>query len=273
MDSRDNLVQQLGQQLGVTVVAGPNNTLDVYTTGGAVLVDGGSSANLTATSGSYGGGSLSIIYQPTGQDITASLSGGTIGGIISSQAQGRRGAEFGGRARRRARRRSTRSNRSASTSTGRSVPPVLGRRADRACRATSNTGSGTLSATITNTGAFIPGNYIVTKTASGYQATNTATGQVSALGNGPSLSLDGMTLAVSGTINIGDSFEVEPTATAAQTLKVANTDPSAIAAASPYVATPGSNLGNVTAGAFSAAASGSLPPARRSCRRAISART
>jgi flagellar hook-associated protein 1 FlgK len=85
-----------------------------------------------------------------------------------------------------------------------------------------------------------------------------ATGQVSALGNGPNLSLDGMTLTVSGTINVGDSFEVEPTATAAQTLKVIQTNPSAVAAASPYVASPGNNLGNVTAGAFSAATSGSL---------------
>ena len=68
-----------------------------------------------------------------------------------------------------------------------------------------------------------------------------------------------MTLSVSGTINTGDLFTVEPTAHAAQTLTVAMTDPSRVAAALPYVATPGANLGNVTASAFSAAASGSLP--------------
>ena len=124
--------------------------------------------------------------------------------------------------------------------------------------AASNTGSGTLTAAITNTNAFTPGNYIVAKTASGYQATDTATGQVSALGNGPTLGLDGMSVAVSGTINTGDSFELEPTASAAQTLAVTATDPGAIAAAAAYVATPGNNLGNVTAGAFSAAASSSL---------------
>jgi flagellar hook-associated protein 1 FlgK len=74
MDNLDNLVQQLGQEIGVTVTAGPSNTLDVYTTAGAVLVNGGTSANLVATSGSYGGGSVSVVYQPTGQNITASLS-------------------------------------------------------------------------------------------------------------------------------------------------------------------------------------------------------
>ena len=41
-------------------------------------------------------------------------------------------------------------------------------------------------------------------------------------------------------------------------MTVATTDPRTIAAALPYVASPGGNFGNVTAGAFSAATSGSL---------------
>ena len=258
MDNLDNLVQQLGQEIGVTVTAGPSNTLDVYTTAGAVLVNGGTSANLVATSGSYGGGSVSIVYQPTGQNITASLSGGTVGGLISAQSQfvaaqnsvGGLAVALAGAV-------------NTQQSLGLDLNGALGTAlfsvsGPTVVGATSNTGSGTLNATLANSDTFVPGNYIVTKTASGYQAANMATGQVSALGNGPNLSLDGMTLTVSGTINVGDSFEVEPTATAAQTLKVIQTNPSAVAAASPYVASPGNNLGNVTAGAFSAATSGSL---------------
>jgi len=259
MDNRDSLVQQLGQELGITVVAGPDNTLNIFTTGGASLVAGGSSSNLVVTSGSYGSSTLSVAYQPTGQDIGASLSGGTIGGIVGSQAQFVAAQNaLGGIA----------AALAAAVNTQQSLgldlngalggalfsvggPTVL---ADQ-----SNTGSGTLTASIANTNAFTPDDFIVAKTASGFEATNTATGQVTALGNGPTFSLDGMTLAVSGTINVGDSFEVAPTATAAQTLAVTTTNPSAIAAASPYVATAGSNLGNVTASAFSAAASGSLP--------------
>jgi flagellar hook-associated protein 1 len=258
MDSRDNLVQQLGQELGVTVIAGPANSLDVYTAGGTVLVDGASSANLIATSGAYGGTSLSILYQPTGQDITANLSGGTIGGLISSQTQATAAQNsVGGLAAALA------SALNEQQSLGLNLNGALGTSlfsvgAPRVLAATSNTGSGTLVAAITDTSAFAPGNYIITKTASGYEATDPATGQASALGNGPSLTLDGMTLTVSGTINTGDSFELEPTATAAQTLQLTTADPNAIAAASAYVATPGSNLGNVMAGAFGPAASGSL---------------
>jgi flagellar hook-associated protein 1 len=261
MDSRDSLVQQLGTELGITVISGSNNTDNIYTAGGAVLVQGGSSSNLVAASGSYGSDSLSVIYQPTGQDITAGLSGGTMGGVITSQTQvvaaqnsvgalavalsdaintqQSLGLDLNG------------SLGTAMFSVG--GPTVL---ADK-----SNTGSGTLNVTISSANNFQPGNFIVSKTASGYEATNTATGQVTTLGNGPTLSFDGMTLAVSGTINTGDSFEVEPTATAAQTLAVKMTDPSLVAAGSPYVATAGSNSGNVTASAFSAATSGSLPAA------------
>jgi len=259
MDTRDNLVQQLGQELGVTVSTGANGALDIYTTGGAVLVGGGTSVNLTATSGGYGGGNLSITYQPTGQDVTASLSGGTIGGIISSQGQIAAAQNSVG---------SIAAALAASMNNQQSLgldlngaqgaslfsvggPSVLA--------AANNTGAGSLTAAITDTNSFVPGNYIVTKTGAGYQAVNTATGQATSLGGGPSLSLGGMTLTVSGTINTGDSFEIEPTATAAQTLSVATTDPKAIAAASAYVASPGSNIGNVTAGAFGAVAGGSLP--------------
>jgi flagellar hook-associated protein 1 len=258
MDSRDNLVQQLGTEIGITVIAGPNNTDSIYTTGGATLVADGSSSNLIAASGSYGGNSLSVIYQPTGQDITASLSGGTLGGVITSQgqvvaAQNSVGALAVALSNAVNTQQSLGLNLNGSLGSGLfsvAGPTVL---ADNA-----NTGTGTLDATISNANALTTGNFVVTKTASGYEATNATTGQTTALGNGPTLSFDGMTLTVSGTVNTGDSFEVEPTVDAAQTLQVVMTDPSAIAAASPYVTTEGSNSGNVTAGVFSATTSGSL---------------
>ena len=259
MDNRDNLIQQLGAQIGITLIAGPNNVDNVYTTGGAVLVQGGTASNILAASGAYGGGSLSVIYQPTGQDITANLSGGTIGGILSSQTQVVAAQNSVG-----ALAAALSSAINTQQSLGLDLNGALGGNLFSVGGPTvlsdvSNTGGGTLNVSISNTNAFLPGNFIVTKTASGYEATNTATGQITTLGSGPTLSFDGMTLAVSGTINTGDSFEVEPTATSAQTLKVSVSDPGLIAAASPYVATAGSNRGNVTASSFSSAVSGSLP--------------
>ena len=259
MDNRDELVQQLGQQLGITVISAPSNSLDIYTTGGQVLVGGGSSDNLAVTSGSYGGGSsLSIVYQPSGQNITDSLSGGTIGGVLTAQSQVVSAQNTVGAL---AVAVSSAINQQQSLgldlngSLGTSLFSVAG---PQVIADTANTGSGTLTAAITNPTAFVPANFIIAKTTSGYEATNTTTGQVTALGNGPNFSLDGMSLTVSGTINTGDTFELEPTAAAAQTFKVVDTDPSTIAAASPYVATPGANLGDVTASTASPASSGSL---------------
>lgn len=259
MDTRDGLIQQLGQEIGITIVGGPANSVNIYTTGGAILVGAASSNSLLANAGIYGAGTTTIGYLPTGQDITASLSGGTVGGLLASQAQIVAAQNrVGGLAV------SLAKAVNAQQSLGLDLNGALGGSlfsvgGPSVLAATSNTGTGTLSAAIVDTGAFTPGDYIVTKTAGGYQATNTATGQVSTLGAGPSLSLDGMVLTVSGTINTGDSFKLEPTATAAQTLAVTLTDPATVAAAAAYVATPGGNIGNVTASAFSPAASGALP--------------
>jgi flagellar hook-associated protein 1 len=123
----------------------------------------------------------------------------------------------------------------------------------------SNAGSGSVSAEITDAADFTPADFILTKTASGFEAGNIATGQVTTLGNGPTLSLDGLTITVSGTIQAGDSFKLEPTSTAARTLTTAINDPSAIAAAAPYVVTSGTNVGDVQATAGGPVASSTLP--------------
>ncbi|MGH7110533.1 MAG: flagellar hook-associated protein FlgK [Stellaceae bacterium] len=269
LDQRDQLVQQLGQQIGVTTLSGANGALDVYTTGGAALVDGTSASQLSVASGSYGDGTVAITYAPTGQDLTDSLSGGTIGGLLASRAQliGARDSVGGLSA-----------GLAAAVNTQQSLgldqngtlgQPLFSLSGPSVYAASTNTGSGTLSASITDAAQFTPGDFILTRTASGFEATDTATGQTTSLGAGPSLNLDGMTIAVSGTVATGDSFKLEPTATAAQTLALTTTDPAAVAAAAAYVVTPGSvsgsgaitdtNKGTVSATVGGPVAGSSLP--------------
>jgi flagellar hook-associated protein 1 len=269
LDQRDQLVQQLAQQVGVTMLPQANGTLDIDTASGAALVAGTNSYQLAATSGSYGDGTVGITYVPSGQDLTNSLSGGTLGGLLVSRAQlinaqNNVGALAAGLA--------------AAVNTQQSLGLDLSGQLGQALfsvagpsvyAAGSNQGSGTLTVTITDPTQFSPADFIVTKTASGFEATDSATGQTTALGNGPSFSLDGMTLAVSGSVQTGDSFEIEPTAAAAQTLTVTTGDPSAIAAASAYVATAGAlaangaitnnNSGNIQASVGGPAAASALP--------------
>jgi flagellar hook-associated protein 1 FlgK len=246
LDQRDQLVQQLGQQLGVTLLPGANGMLDIYTASGAALVDGTSAAPLAVASGSYGDGTVEITYGPTGQDLTSALSGGVLGGLLASRTQlvdarNTIGALAAGLAL------AVNTQQSLGLDqNGNLGRPLFSLAGPAVYAATTNRGSGTLSATLSDSAQFVPGDFILTKTAGGFEATNTATGQTTALGNGPTLSLDGMTIAVSGSVQSGDSFKLEPTATAAQTLMVAAADPAAIAAAAPYVVTAGAMSGTGT---------------------------
>lgn len=269
LDERDQLVQQLGQQVGVTVLPGTNGMLDVYTASGAALVNGTNAYQLSAAADAYGDGNVAIEYGPSGQDVTASLSGGAVGGLLASRAQavsvqnslGALAASFAD---------SVNAQQSLGLDLGGKLGQALFSAAGPVAYASSaNTGTGTLSAVITDFSQFAPGEFIVSKTASGFEATDTASGTATALGNGPTLTLDGMTITVSGTVQTGDSFKLEPSAATAQSLALATADPSAIAAASPYVATPGAidasgavtdtNRGNVQVGVGGPMPASALP--------------
>jgi flagellar hook-associated protein 1 FlgK len=269
LDQRDSLVQQLAQQLGLVSIAGTNGAVDLYTSSGAALVNGASSFSLAVTSGGYGDGTSDVTYGPTGQDLTNSLSGGNLGGLLAFRTELVSAQDnVGGLAVALAS--AVNSQQSLGLDLkGNLGQPLFSVAGPTVYPAAANTGSGTLSAAITDPNSFVPGDFILTKTASGFTATNIATGQVTTLGNGPTLSLDGMTVTVSGAVQTGDSFKLEPTVAAPQSLTVALTDPSGIAAASPYVVTAGAltsggaitdkNVGNVQATAGGPAASGGLP--------------
>jgi flagellar hook-associated protein 1 len=259
LDQRDQLVQQLAQQIGITTVPGADGVVNVYTTGGAALVNGAASYQLATGADQYSDSAVAVTYAPTGQDLTTSLTGGQLGGLLAARTQlvytqDSVGALATGLA--------ATVNQQQSLgfdlygNLGQPVFSVLG---PAVYASRSNAGSGTLTAAITDAAGFTPGDFILTKTASGFDATDLTTGQSSTLGSGPTLSLDGMTITVSGSILTGDSFKIEPTANAAATLTTTISDPSAIAAASPYVATAGDNVGNVTATIGSPVSGSKLP--------------
>jgi flagellar hook-associated protein 1 FlgK len=260
LDQRDELVRQLGQQLGLTVVPGGNGALDVYTSSDAALVNGASASQLAISSGSYGDGGVIITSGPSGQDLTSSLSGGQLGGLLTSRLQlvsaqdavGALAVSFASAV-----------NQQQSLGLGPNGNlggPLFSVAGPTIYAAKSNTGSGTLTAAITDPTGIIPGDFTLTKSASGFEARDIVTGRETALGNGPTLNLGGVTITVSGTVQTGDTFKLAPTAAAAQSFTTAISDPSGIAAASPYVATAGNNLGNVGATIGNPVASTTLPP-------------
>jgi flagellar hook-associated protein 1 FlgK len=245
LDQRDELIRQLGEKLDLTVLHKENGAIDVYTAGGAALVAADNAYTLSAKPDSYGDGALAVIYDPAQQDVTGRLSGGDIGGLLTSRrSYAEAQDQVGGIAASLA----ASVNRQQSLGldlNGRLGGPLLSAAGPAVYAAASNTGSGTLTATITDAAGFVPGDFILTRTAAGYDVTNVATGAVAGIAGGPTLSFDGITLTVAGTVALGDSFKLVPTATAAQTLRLETDSPASIAAASAYVVTPGVNGGKV----------------------------
>ncbi len=106
---------------------------------------------------------------------------------------------------------------------------------------TANTGSASLTATVTNASA-LPSNgagYVLAYGSSGWSATVPGTTQSYSLGTGPTLSLPGLTVTVSGAAATGDTFVIDPTPGAAASISLAVTSATALAVADPYVATAG----------------------------------
>ncbi|MDE2514340.1 MAG: flagellar hook-associated protein FlgK, partial [Alphaproteobacteria bacterium] len=268
VDQADHLVQQLGEQVGITVAPGASGTMDVYLANGMALVNGATSYSLSTASGSFNDGTLAVKYAPNGEDLTNRISGGQLGGLLSMRSQYVSANDsVGGLAVALA------SAINGQQTLGLTLNGQLGKAlfsvpAPVVFAGAGNTGAATVTATVSNPNAFTSGDYVLTRIAGGYQAVNVATGQTTSLGAGPTLSLDGMTIQVTGAANVGDSFEIEPTLKAATGIAVTTTDPSAIAAAAPYVATAGvmtsggiknTNIGNVTMTAGAPTTSGSLP--------------
>lgn len=258
LDNRDYLVQQLGQQVGTTIVQGADGSVNLYVAGGVALVNGATATTLAVGANHFGDGAVAITDIETGQDLSTGISGGTLGGLLSSSSQVVTAQDSLG-----ALAVSLAAAVNAQQSLGLDLngglgTPIFSAAGPMVHPSDTNAGTGALTATISNGNAFTPADFVLTKTAAGFDATNLTTGQVTTLGAGPTLSLDGMTVTVSGAVAAGDSFKLEPTMTTAQSLAVGTNDPAAIAAGSAYVVTPGANAGNVVATTASPAASGSL---------------
>ncbi len=240
LDQRDSLVKQLAGATGISVAAQPDNTLSIYSTSGQTLVSGGYSYGLQAGSSPYDSGTTDVL-NASGTDITSSLSGGSLGALLSYRtntldpaqnqlgraalalAQGVNGQQAKGL-----------------NLVGVQGQPIFVVPYPSVAALKAYAGTASVSASVSNLSALTNDNYILTYTGSntspsvnGWQL-NTTTGNPVALtanSNG-TLSANGLTFTVSGTAQVGDSFQIRPTQDVATGLALATNDPSAIAAAS-----------------------------------------
>ncbi|MBB6186264.1 flagellar hook-associated protein FlgK [Rhodanobacter sp. MP7CTX1] len=259
LDQRDNLVQQLAGLTGMSAVTESNGSVSVYTTAGQALVSGTQSYALSAGSNQYDPTSTDV-FDSAGNDITSQLTGGTLGALINYRSNVLEPAQNALGQSAIALASSVNGQQAQGLDlNGKQGQPIFSVGLPAVLPSSNNsTGGATVTASVSDVSQLTSSDYILSYTGTG-TGTNgwslsTTGGQSVPLTANPdgSLSADGLTFGVSGTAQKGDSYEIQPTRNAANSLTVSMTDPNGIAAASALTATAASaNTGTGKVGSIS----------------------
>ena len=253
LDQRNEAVRQLSELVGTQVVEREGN-LDIYLVNGQPLVMGKTINTLQTVPSKNDPTRVSIQLNrgSTVMDVTSSLNGGEIGGLLRYRSEvldpslnelGRvalvmadqinrqlaqgidKNGEFG-----------------AALFNDINSPELI---SQRSIAKAGNTGNGMLDVVIKDTGKLSTSDYQVTFTsATGYNVKKLPEGTDMGtfdINDDPPKVIDGFTLKLnSGGMSAGDSFKITPTRNAASNLDTVLTDPKRLALASPLTANSGS---------------------------------
>ena len=259
LDSRNEAVRQLNELVGAKVVE-TNGNYDVYIGTGQPLVTGTKANTLSAVPSDSDPNvyALKLNYQGSNVDVSGVVTGGTLGGLLRYRSDVLQPAtnELGRLALVVSDQVNSQLNQGvdANGDFGSNLfnsinDPSLVSHRSIATKGNS-AGSGNLNVSISNTGALTTNDYQVTfSSATGYSVKRLPDGKDMGTydtGTTPPPVIDGFSLALSGTVQAGDSFKVSPTGTAASNIKTVMTDPKDIAAAAPLTGTTGNNTGTGT---------------------------
>jgi flagellar hook-associated protein 1 len=272
LDQRDEAVSNLSQLVGVQVVSNSSGD-SVFLPSGQALVTGTTSYNLgtapspadpTEDSITYLGAAGTTPSASTTEylsDSTMQNAGGTLGGLIQFRTQSLDPAEaqLGAIATSFAAQVNNQNELGLDLS-GNQGGALFSVAAPQTTANANNTGNASLSVSFVNATQPTTGNYTLSYNGSAYTLTDNSTGAT--VGSATSLSqpIDGLNFSMTGTMNAGDSFSVSPTSGALDSFALTTTSGSAIAAASPVLATASSaNTGTATISEGSVSAGYSLP--------------
>ncbi|OIR11489.1 flagellar hook-associated protein 1 [mine drainage metagenome] len=269
LDQRDQLINQLSQQIRVSTIKQGNGSMDVFIGNGQSLVLGNQTTTLQAVPSTTDPTALEVAYTNNGtvnRIQQSSLQGGSLGGYISFRqtildpainALGRIAMGFA-------------STFNQQQQQGIDLNGALGTNmftmaAPRVTAATTNAGNGVIAATVSSTSALTGNDYSVQFDGTNYNVYNTSNNSLvqsftpAQMAAGQTVTGTGITLQLTGgAATAGDSFLVRPTVDGAGSFALNITDPTKIAAASPIRSNaPTSNLGTGTIAA--ATVSGGVP--------------
>ena len=257
-DQRDSLIDQLSQYVSVNAVTESNNQMDVYIGTGQALVTSSSAQQLVAMQNPNDGSEYDIGLSAgsggTPSDITSEMTGGSLGGLLTTRSQvidptqNALGQIAVGIA--------TLMNQQQASGmdmTGAPGQPMFAVGGVQVQPSINNTGSSTLAATRTALSGLTTDTYKLSYDGTNWNLEDTSTGQaVTMSGTGSAANpflVAGMSLVVSGTAAAGDDYVINPTAGAISGMSVLTTSPTQIAAASlgsSVAATTNTGSGTIT---------------------------
>lgn len=254
MDQRDNLIDQLSQYVTVNTATETDGAMDVYIGSGQALVSGSVAQKLSTIPSQYNATELDVGLSTAGgtADITPEISGGDLGGLLTARSQvidptqNALGLISVGIA--------TIMNQQQASGvdlTGAQGAAMFAVGGVQTLPSSSNTGSASLTVTRSNLSALTSDDYVLGYQGGAWQLHDQTTGRSVALSGAGTVASPfqaaGLSIVVSGAPANGDSFLVQPTATATAGLSVQLTSPSQIAAASlAQTATGSANTGSGT---------------------------
>jgi flagellar hook-associated protein 1 FlgK len=269
LDQRDQLVNQLSQEIRVSTIKQSDGTMNVFIGNGQSLVLGNQTTTLQAVTSTTDPTALEVAYSNNGtvnRIQQSSLQGGNLGGYLNFRqtildpainALGRIAMGFA-------------SSFNQQQQLGVDLNGALGTNlfttaVPSVVAATSNTGTAVVTATINSTSALTGHDYSVQFDGSNYNVYDTSTNSLvqaitpTQMAAGQAVTGTGITLQLTGgAVATSDSFLVRPTVNGASSLGLSLTDPTKIAAASPIRSNaPIANLGTGTIA--TATVTGGLP--------------
>jgi flagellar hook-associated protein 1 FlgK len=253
LDQRDQLVSNLSQLVGVSTTADADGSLNVFVGNGQPLVLQGQTTPLTTVQNQFNASQLEI-GTSQGSQISSDITSGDLGGLLAARTQVINPAlnQLGQIAT------ALSQTVNSQQSDGLDLSGNLGANifsvgAPLATASSKNTDAvtATVSVNANGLGALTADDYLLTFKAGAPTLTDTTTGvSVTPAGAGTVASpytANGVSIVLSGAPAAGDQFLIQPTATAAASLKVVLTDPSKIAAAGAIAtAAAGTNTGAAT---------------------------
>ena len=253
IDQRDQLVSNLSQLVGITTTTESNGSLNVFVGNGQPLVLQGQTTQLTTVANAFNASQLELSTSAlNGNVISGAITSGDLGGLLAARNQVINPAlnQLGQVAT--ALSQTVNSQQAAGLDlNGQFGSALFSVGTPQAVASSKNTDATTAGVSVNpaGLGALTADSYVLSYNGGAYSLTRAADGSsVAFTGTGAAgnpITADGISIVLSGTPAAGDQFSIQPTATAASSLKVVLTNPSKIAAAGAVQASASNaNTGN-----------------------------